>query len=168
MIQRPTYWRWWGAGAILVGCLTVGSCTSDQDPVALFEAGKYTHAFNLFSELAMGGDTQAANYLGIHYYMGAGVERDFLQSAAWFEVGALAGAAAAQKNLGVMYYRGLGVEQDYYRAYGWMYYAHKGGNKEARNYLELMQFSVTPNASEKAVGMIREQLRTQSKEIKFK
>ena len=148
-------------------CLGITSCTAEHDPITLFEAGKYAEAFDLFSERATSGDPQAANYLGIHYYIGAGVERDFLRSAAWFEVGALTGAATAQKNLGVMYYRGLGVEQDYYRAYGWMYFAYKGGNTEARNYLELMQFSVTPNASEKAVGMIREQLRSQDKEIEI-
>ncbi|MGR8950349.1 MAG: tetratricopeptide repeat protein [Gammaproteobacteria bacterium] len=145
-------------------CL-VSSCGVSKDPVELFELGNYGEAFDLFFERAQAGDLEAANYVGIHYYLGAGVERDFKKSASWFEVAALQGAHDAQKNLGVMYYRGLGVAQDYYRAFGWMYYAHQGGNTEARNYLELMQFSVTPNAIEKAVGMIRGQLQNQEKII---
>ena len=131
--------------AVLVVCLS--ACGTDQDPVALFEQGDYADAFALFSARAAGGDIVAINYIGMHYYLGAGVERNFPEAFKWFERAALAGHPGAQRNLGVMYLRGLGVTADNHQAYGWLYHAREGGNVGANDYLLMMSDNVTPNAA---------------------
>ena len=156
----------WGQLGILVLSLAVvglPACGSNADAVELFENGQYERAFDAFQILAEQGDATAVNFIGIHYYIGAGVERDLQRAAAWFERASLLGLPAAQKNLGVMYFRGLGVKQDYHRAYGWMHHARAGGNTEAQKYIDLMQYNVTPNATVIAVETINTQLQTQQR-----
>lgn len=136
------------ARLLAVLCLALlFSCARETDPIKLFERGDYTAAFEKFSEQHAAGDIIATNYLGMHYYMGVGVERDFKQALAHFEQAALAEHPGAQRNLGMMYLRGLGVEQDNREAYGWLYFAAKGGNVGAQDYLEQMIDNVTPNAA---------------------
>jgi len=127
--------------------LLVAGCGGPDDPAELFERGEYAESFRIFSERAATGDIIAVNYLGMHYYLGAGVARDFGEAARWFELAALGEHPGAQRNLGVMYLRGLGVKQDNHQAYGWLYYAREGGNAGAVDYLQLMSDSVTPNAA---------------------
>lgn len=129
----------------VVACLA--ACGTEPDPVALFEQGDYDDAFALFSERAANGDIVAINYIGMHYYLGAGVERNFSEAFKWFERAALAGHPGAQRNLGVMYLRGLGVTPDNHQAYGWLYHAREGGNEGANDYLLMMSDNVTPNAA---------------------
>ena len=116
----------------------------------MFDRGQYGDAFKGFHQLADKGDANAQNYLGIHYFLGLGVPRDYVVAAKWFEQAALEKHADAQRNLGVMYLRGLGVEKDNIQAYGWFYQAQIHGNKEAAHYLKLMTDMVTPNQIVKA------------------
>lgn len=125
----------------------LAACGAKPDAAALFEQGEYDEAFALFSARANNGDVVAINYLGMHYYLGAGVERDFPEAFKWFERAALAGHPGAQRNLGVMYLRGLGVTPDNHQAYGWLYHAREGGNEGANDYLRMMSDNVTPNAA---------------------
>lgn len=143
---------------VLLVCCGVSACGGDNDPVQLFKRGDYSAAFKIFRERADSGDLVACNYLGTHYYLGVGVERDFAQAVKWFQVAALAAQPEAQRNLGVMYLRGLGIKKDYHLAYGWMYYAHRGGNRGAKEYLNLMSDNVTPNASIVARRTVRQKL----------
>jgi hypothetical protein len=138
------------------------ACSVSDDPVDLFHSGKYEQAFTIFSDLAARGNTQACNYLGTHYYLGAGVERDFAEAVRWFTVAALAEDPKGQRNLGVMYLRGLGVKKDYHQAYGWLYFAHEGGNVGAKEYLDLMSDNVTPNASNIARRNVRRRIEAQA------
>lgn len=144
--------------ALIFASLILIGCSKETDPVALFESGDYQGALERFRVLAADGNLDATNYLGIHYYMGAAVARDFLAAARLFETAALEGHAGAQKNLGMMYFRGLGVEVDNQRAFGWLHHARQGGNEEAQKYLRQMQTKVTPNASVIAVERVAEQL----------
>lgn len=145
----------WLVVAVVV-CLT--ACGSESDPVALFEHGDYDDAFSLFSARAANGDIVAINYIGMHYYLGAGVERDFPEAFKWFERAALAGHAGAQRNLGVMYLRGLGVTPDNHQAYGWLYHAREGGNEGANDYLLMISDNVTPNAAGIARKRVQQQI----------
>ena len=149
--------------AFLSSALLLSACDQSRDAVELFENGEYSEAFEAFQGLAEQGDSDAINYIGIHYYIGAGVPRDLIRAAAWFEQAALLGHSPAQKNLGVMYYRGLGVKQDFHHAYGWMHHARAGGNTEAQNYIDLMHYNVTPNAMAIAADMISIQIEQQKK-----
>jgi len=139
--------------------VALASCGSGEEPVALFDNGDYAASLRIFRAQALAGDIGAKHYLGMHYYLGAGVERDFVQAAALFETAALAEYPAAQRNLGVMYLRGLGVKQNYHLAYGWMYQAYAGGNAGAKDYLVLMSDNITPNASLVARTQVREKIR---------
>lgn len=132
----------------LAACtLALTGCGGDRDAADLYVAGDYEAAFKSFSRLADSGDAAATNFVGIHYYLGAGVERDFALAATWFERAALARNANAQRNLGVMYLRGLGVPKDNALAYGWLYESLAQGNEDARNYLRMASDYVTPNQS---------------------
>ena len=148
--------------AILGGVL---ACSASQDPVELFQRGKYEQAFSIFSDLAAAGDLQACNYLGTHYYLGVGVERDFAEAVRWFRVAALAQDPQGQRNLGIMYLRGLGVKKDYHEAYGWLYFAYEGGNAGAKEYLTLMSDNVTPNAANVARRNVRRQIDDETTEL---
>jgi TPR repeat protein len=146
---------WHAACMALIAVLTACS-TSDSDPVVLFEHGNYDASLAIFEQRAAAGDIIATNYLGMHYYLGAGVERNFEKAAKLFEIAALAEHPGAQRNLGVMFLRGLGVPQDNHQAYGWLYFAYKGGNAGAQEYLRLISDNVTPNAA----GVARKRVRS--------
>jgi TPR repeat protein len=135
------------------------ACGRNADPVAEFDRGAYAASFATFSERAVAGDAAAQNYLGIHYYLGAGVERDFGRAAAWFEKAALARHAPAQRNLAILYLRGLGVAKDNVKAYGWFYEAFTHGDTKSQSYLALIATTITPNQIIEARSWIDDRLR---------
>src|SRR4051812_33649046 len=69
--------------------------------------------------LAQKGDARAQTNLGLMFYVGRVVERDYKQAAKWFGQAAAQGDAVAQTNLGSMYLYGEGVPQDLVRAHMW-------------------------------------------------
>ena len=135
------------------------ACGQTGDPVAAFDRGAYDASFATFSQRADAGDPAAQNYLGIHYYLGAGVERDFGRAAAWFEKAALARHAPAQRNLAILYLRGLGVAKDNVKSYGWFYEAFTHGDTKSQSYLALIATTITPNQIIEARTWIDERLR---------
>ena len=140
--------------ASLAVAVILAACSSERDPVQQFMAGDYGAAFKSFSRLADSGDSAAINFVGIHYYLGVGVERNFALAAQWFERAALGSNADAQRNLGVLYLRGWGVPRNNLHAYGWLYQAHVQGNKRAREYLEMTEHMITPNQTMQARAWI--------------
>jgi TPR repeat protein len=140
--------QWWSPiGLLFVLCSLASGCVEELDPVE-------------------GGDIAACNYLGTHYYLGLGVKRDFEQAARWYEAAALAEDPQGQRNLGVMYLRGLGVGKDFQQAYGWLYFAYEGGNLRAKQYLDLMNDNVTPNASVLARRNVRKKIEAHAAKIR--
>jgi hypothetical protein len=159
--------QWWSPiGLLFVLCSLASGCVEELDPVELFQNGEYDRAFQIFSDQAEGGDIAACNYLGTHYYLGLGVKRDFEQAARWYEAAALAEDPQGQRNLGVMYLRGLGVGKDFQQAYGWLYFAYEGGNLRAKQYLDLMNDNVTPNASVLARRNVRKKIEAHAAKIR--
>ena len=65
-------------------------------------------------------DPEAQFKLGIMYYDGEGVTRDYQQAFTWFKRAADQGHADAQALLGMLYYKGEGVPQDYNQAALWL------------------------------------------------
>ena len=96
------------------------ACGKEQSPEQAFQSGDYETSYQQYLTLAETGDGNAANYLGIHYYLGLGTRKDFEKANEWFLAAALQENADAMRNLGVMYMRGHGVSQDWGRAYGWL------------------------------------------------
>ena len=57
--------------------------------------------------------------LGLKYYEGIGVEKDYSKSAKYFLEAAKLGNRPAEHNIGTAYYDGKGVDQDYTKALEW-------------------------------------------------
>lgn len=74
---------------------------------------------DLFQEVlrrAKAGAIYSQNELGLLYYNGQSVQKNFSSAAYWFEQSAKQGLAAAQLNLGMLYFKGEGVIQNYEEA----------------------------------------------------
>jgi len=65
------------------------------------------------------GVAEAQTNLGLLYYDGRGVSRDYTKAREWFEKAAVQGDANAQYNLGVMYDFEKGVPQNFVTARQW-------------------------------------------------
>ena len=147
-----------GGLVILAVLMTSTACRENDDAAARFTAGDYPASFKSFSARADNGDSAAINFVGIHYYLGLGVERDFGAAAHWFERAARAANADAQRNLGVLYMRGWGVPRDNVTAYAWLFQAAGQGNHSAREYLKMVEQQISPNQTMQARAWIAEQL----------
>ena len=90
-----------------------------EDGVAAAKRGDYATAHREFGPLAEAGDPQAQHNLGVMYYNGRGVERNFIEAAKWFRRAAERGVAEAQSSLGYMYQKGEGITQDYAQSTRW-------------------------------------------------
>ena len=77
------------------------------------------------------GDVDAQYDLGIRYYSGDGVDKDFEQAIKWFLMAAEQDDAQAQFNLGIMYGRGEGTGKDVNKSMQWLKKAAEQGHAEA-------------------------------------
>jgi len=89
----------------------------------------------LFEEIkakAEKGDAAVQYQLGLCYYGGLGVSKDYLEAAKWWHKAADQDNASAQFKLGLCYYGGYGVARDYEAAVKWWRKAANAGNDEAQ------------------------------------
>ena len=128
-------------------CMTCLSCGKTDDPKQAFEKGDYETAFKLWSSRAQQGDADAQNYLGIHYYLGLGVDRDYKQALEWYGRAAKSGHPDAQCNYGDMINYGHGVLKDNYKAYIWYFAASQQGHEKAKIQIDAIAAlgNLTPN-----------------------
>ncbi|MDE0514638.1 MAG: tetratricopeptide repeat protein [Gammaproteobacteria bacterium] len=122
--------------AVLI-CLSLlaAGCGNDKSALQAFEAGDYVTAYRLFRPLAESGDRVAQNYLGVHFYLGLGVERDLSQALHWYEKAAKQGDPGAQLNYGLMFHNGYGTNPDMGAAFMWYYASYRQGNAAAGRYM---------------------------------
>src|SRR5690606_37686790 len=75
----------------------VGACSEspENDPLRAFQKGDYETAYLLWLPLARDGDLEAQNYLGMLYYLGMGVQKDYHQAVKWYELAAKGGHPGA-------------------------------------------------------------------------
>ena len=79
----------------------------------LFGDGIVTpEALEWFQEAANGGYDLAQHSLGVLYYRGHLLERDYVKARYWYELAAAQGNAYAMLNLGIMYRDAVGVKPD--------------------------------------------------------
>jgi len=90
------------------------------------------------------GDVDAQYNLGVIYYHGEGVPRDFEKAYIWFRKAAEQDDADAQYNLGFMYGRGEGVQKDHTQSLQWFKRAADQGHSAAKAILEKMTRSTVP------------------------
>lgn len=125
--------------ALLLFTLTVlAACNRYDDPVVAFEKGEYETAMQLWLPRARAGDAEAQNYLGIHYTLGLGVQRDYKEAIRWLEPAARSGHPDAQRNYGLMHLYGKGLPQNYYQAYIWFFAASQQGHDKARIQMDIL------------------------------
>jgi TPR repeat protein len=103
-----------------------------------YNARNYALALKEISPLAKAGNPDAQHLLGLMYYMGRGVTRDYKQAFAWHLKAAGQGKADAQYVVGAMYYTGNAVPQDQKHAVSWFRKAAEQGNPDAQHALGLM------------------------------
>lgn len=85
-------------------------------------------SFEQLQKMAVNGDPNAQNALGLRYATGDGVQLDEREAVRWFIKAAEQGNVLAQSKLGSIYYSGRGVPQDSNRAYFWMAVARLNGD----------------------------------------
>ena len=78
------------------------------------------------------GMSDAANQLGMAYYLGHGTPKDLREAAKWIRAAAEKNDPAAQANLAALYDRGDGVPRDPEQALQWYLKAAKRGNDLAQ------------------------------------
>jgi uncharacterized protein len=103
-----------------------------------YNARNYAVALKEITPLAKAGNVDAQHLLGLMYYMGRGVPRDYKQAFTWHEKAARQGKADAQYVIGAMYYTGNAVPQDHKLALYWFRKAAEQGHAEAQYALGLM------------------------------
>lgn len=103
-----------------------------------YNARNYALALKEIGPLAKAGNPDAQHLLGLMYYMGRGVTRDYKQAFAWHLKAAEQGKVDAQYVVGAMYYTGNAVPQDQKHAVTWFRKAAEQGHAEAQHALGLM------------------------------
>ena len=103
-----------------------------------YNARNYALALKEVTPLAKAGNADAQHLLGLMYYMGRGVPRDYKQAFSWHDKAALQGKADAQYVIGAMYYTGNAVPQDHLLAVQWFRKAAEQGHPDAQHALGLM------------------------------
>ncbi|MCB5228601.1 MAG: sel1 repeat family protein [Candidatus Cloacimonetes bacterium] len=88
--------------------------------------------------LAQNNDAEAQLQLGLMYYHGLKINKNYQEAHNWFLKAAKQGLARAQFHMGTMYYIGLGVKQDYNEAFNWMLLAAIQGDPRHQNLVGMM------------------------------
>ena len=103
-----------------------------------YNARNYALALKEITPLAKAANPDAEQLLGLMYYMGRGVARDYRQAFFWSQKAAAAGKADAQYVVGAMYYTGNAVPLDQRQAVMWFHKAAEQGHADAQHALALM------------------------------
>ncbi len=139
------------SGWLLFGVLLgAAGCGRHGDAAAAYRAGDYGRTYQLTRAQAEHGDSAAQNTLGVLYYAGIGVVRDYPQAMHWFELAALHGDLHARRHLASMFRQGFGTPKDDFRAFGWYDAARQSGHPGALDYMRWMALVV--GANQQALG----------------
>lgn len=88
--------------------------------------------FKWFRHLAEQGPAETQYLLGMIFYRGKDIERNFFLAFEWFFRSAKQGYAPAQYYLGRMFYQGRGIEQSFLLAFSWFRLAANQGHAVAQ------------------------------------
>jgi len=119
LARHPLLWRLLLLAALLTIAPLVPAQEDYETGKRAYLAGDHSEALRIWQPLADGGNKFAQFSLGSLYFEGAGVEKNYDESAKWFQMAAEQGYAPAQFNLGNAYKHGQGVEQDDAKAADW-------------------------------------------------
>ena len=125
------------AGLITL-CVTANAVAGFTEGATAYNARNYALALKEITPLAKSGHADAQHLLGLMYYMGRGVARDYKQAMLWHRKAAEQGKSDAQYVVGAMYYTGNAVEANPRHAVAWFRRAAEKGHAEAQHALALM------------------------------
>jgi len=118
--------------------LHAGARAGFAEGASAYNARNYALALKEIAPLARAGNPDAQHLMGLMYYMGRGVTRDYKQAFSWHMKAAGQGKADAQYVVGAMYYTGNAVPLDQKHAVLWFRRAAEQGHAEAQHALGLM------------------------------
>ncbi len=123
-----------------VTCLILASnaVAGFTEGATAYNAKNYSRALKEITPLAKAGHADAQHLLGLMYYMGRGVARDYRQAMHWHRKAADQGKPDAQYVVGAMFYTGNAVETNPRQAVSWFRRAAEKGHAEAQHALALM------------------------------
>ena len=145
---------------VLLLAMTSMECVAGfNEGVNSYQAQDYPSALREFLPLANGGNAHAQFALGVMYYEGEGVPKDYSQAENWYRKAAEQGFAPAQNNLGLMYDNGSypQVPIDHSEAEIWYRKAAEQGFAEAQFHLGRLYYkgNVVPEDYSKAEAWYR-------------
>ena len=119
--------------------------------VTIFSFAVHGNSYiNKIRQKAESGDVEAQFALGVRYYFGKGVKKDYAEAFSWFSKAAEKEHMKAEYNLGVCFYYGNGVEKNLEKAVEWYRKAAEKGFPKAQYNLAkcfAMGDGVAPNLS---------------------
>ena len=101
-------------------------------PLSAQQAGTGVLMFEEIKARAENGDAALQYQLGLCYFNGTSVAKDYMEAARWWRKAADQDYAPAQYQFGLCYYAGYGVEQDYAESVKWWRKASARGNTPAQ------------------------------------
>lgn len=132
-------WISLAAGTAAVGiALVVLRSMAPADFASALRSGSFRQAAAILQADLARGDAAMLTSLGNLYYLGLGVEQDYVAAARYYSMAAFAGNVDAQINLGLQYNLGRGVPQDSRLAYAWFNFARGNGSEIAQVYMSEM------------------------------
>jgi len=114
-----------------------------EDGFAAYNRGDYATALQIWRPLAEQGNALAQTALGVMYYNGKGVAKDFNEAVKWYRLAAAQGNVSAQVDLSSMYYEGEGVAEDFIRAHMWLSIAATQGNADVARMRDIVSNGMT-------------------------
>lgn len=124
--------------SVIAVALAANAVAGFTEGATAYNAKNYSRALKEITPLAKAGHADAQHLLGLMYYMGRGVARDYRQAMHWHRKAADQGKPDAQYVVGAMYYTGNAVETDPKQAVSWFRRAAEKGHAEAQHALALM------------------------------
>ena len=114
------------------------------DATSYYDEGKFKEAFESFKKGAAEGYTFAKNYLGLIYYYGKGVKKNYEEAFKWFKQAAEEGDSESQYRLGLMYLTGEGIgKEDRGEGIWWICQAARNGELRAISELAILAYDGT-------------------------
>jgi TPR repeat protein len=129
--------QWFFVVALAIG-VQASALASFVEGANAYNARNYALALKEITPRAKASNHDAEQLLGLMYYMGRGVARDYKQAFAWSQKAAVAGKPDAQYLIGAMYYTGNAVPLDQRQAVWWFHKAAEQGHADAQHALGLM------------------------------
>ena len=126
------------AATILAGILTAtllgapSFAATPEDGRRAYDAGRFTDAMGIWSQLSRQGSAEAAFGLGLLYDLGNGIPADPATAFFWYNLAAESGLPAAEFNVAAMFDAGRGVAQDSFNAALWYAKAASHGHHRAQ------------------------------------